>query len=144
MRRHKSRAMLLSVTGLIALALAGLSARQASEPVDAVMNAKIRDEGLNRSQVASVFDMFVNVIGPRLTGSPAHKRAADFARDTLTKWNLASVHEESWEFGRGWTLDKYTLEMIEPRYFPLTGFPEAWSPSTSGELVASAVLIAGK
>jgi len=139
----RARVWAIVASGLVVLALAKSSAFQ-SEPVDAAMNAKIRDEGLNRSQVAAVFDMFVNVIGPRLTGSPAYKRAADFARDTLAKWNLANVHEESWEFGRGWTLDKYTLEMIEPRYFPLTGFPEAWSPSTPGELVASAVMVAGK
>ena len=143
MTARKTRAGVIVGAGIVMLALAQSRAFQ-SEPVDAAMNAKIRDEGLNRSQVGSVFDMFVNVIGPRLTGSPAYKRAADFARDTLTKWNLANVHEESWEFGRGWTLDKYTLEMIEPRYFPLNGFPEAWSPSTSGEIVAPAVLLAGK
>ena len=117
---------------------------QAREPVDAAVNAKIRDEGLNHSRVAEVFDMFVNVIGPRLTGSPAHKRAAEFARDTLNGWSLSNVQLEPWDFGRGWTLDRYTLEMIEPRYMPLVGLPEAWSPSTSGEVIAPAFLLAGK
>lgn len=143
MTLRRTRAGTIVASGFIVLALAQSSAFQ-SEPVDAAMNAKIRDEGLNRSQVASVFDMFVTAIGPRLTGSPAYKRAADFARDTLAKWNLANVREEPWEFGRGWTLDRYTLEMIEPRYFPLTGFPEAWSPSTPGDIVARAVMVAGK
>jgi carboxypeptidase Q len=110
-----------------------------TEPVDAAANAKIRDEGLNRSQVNVPFDMFVNQIGPRLTGSPAHKRAADWAKDTLTKWGLTDSHLESWEFGRGWELEKLTIEMVEPRYMPLLGYAEAWTPSTPGEVVLDAV-----
>jgi hypothetical protein len=35
---------------------------------------------------------------------------------------------ETWEFGRGWAFDKLTIEMVEPRYMPLIGYPEAWSP----------------
>jgi len=125
--------------------LGSLAARQASEPVDAAMNAKIRDEGLNRSQVGVVFNEFVDVIGPRLTASPAHKRAADYARDTMAKWGLTNSHLESWAWeGRGWEMQKLTIEMIEPRYMPLIGYPEAWTPSTSGELVVSAVWTAGK
>jgi len=122
-----------------------LGARQASEPVDAAMNAKIRDEGLNRSEVGPVFNEFVDVIGPRLTASPAQKRAADFAKDTLVKWGFSNAHLEAWDFGgRGWEMEKLTIEMIEPRYMPLVGYPEAWTPSTPGELVVQAVSTAGK
>lgn len=130
---------------VVAMALvAGIGAAAQQEPVDAAANAKIRDEGLNRSKVAEPFDMFVNTIGPRLTASPSHKRAAEWARDTLTRWGMANVHLEPWAFGRGWELEKLTVEMIEPRYMPLTGFAEAWTPSTPGELVVSAVSTAGK
>jgi hypothetical protein len=106
--------------------------------------AKIRDEGLHRSKVESVFDQFVNVIGPRLTGSPAHKRAADYARETLASWGLTNAHLEPWVFGRGWDLEKLTVEMIEPRYAPLVGYAEAWTPSTKGEQVVDAVSVVGK
>ena len=64
------------------------------EPVDQAAIAKIRDEGLNQSKVDEPFDMFVNVIGPRLTASPAHKRAAEYARDTLTRWGLSNARLE--------------------------------------------------
>lgn len=123
---------------------APVAALQQQEPVDAAANAKIRDEGLNRSKVNEPFDMFVNQIGPRLTASPSHKRAAEWARDTLTKWGLSNAHLESWEFGRGWELEKFTLEMVEPRYMPLLGYPEAWTPSTSGEILLNAVSTAEK
>jgi carboxypeptidase Q len=126
------------------LAFAAPLAAVPQEPVDAVANAKIRDEGLHRSKVDEPFDMFVNQIGPRLTGSPAHKRAADWAKNTLTKWGLSNSHLESWEFGRGWELEKLTIEMVEPRYMPLNGYAEAWTPSTPGEVLLNAVSTADK
>jgi hypothetical protein len=136
----------LAVAFFAALAGAGVAAltAQTNEPVDAAMIAKIRDEGLNRSRVQATFNQFVDVIGARLTGSPEHKRAAEYARGELEKWGLSKPRLEPFEFGRGWTLDKFTLEMIEPRYMPLVGFPEAWSPSTRGEIVATVVSLAGK
>jgi carboxypeptidase Q len=117
---------------------------QIAEPVDSAMIARIRDEGLNRSRVQTTFNQFVDVIGARLTGSPEHKRAAEYARDELAKWGLSNPRLEPFEFGRGWTLDKFTIEMVEPRYMPLVGYPEAWSPSTRGEIVAPVVSLAGK
>lgn len=116
----------------------------AQEPIDTALLAKIRDEGLNRSQVERTFAQFTEVIGPRLTGSPSHKAAADYAVTRLTDWGLSGPRLEPWEFGRGWTLERSIVEMIEPRYMPLVGYPEAWSASTPGEVVASPVFIGNK
>jgi len=126
------------VLGLVVLA------GQTQEPVDAATNAKIRDEGLNRSQAGRVFNELVNVIGPRLAGSPAYTRAAEYARSTMTDWGLSNVRLEPFEFGRGWTLEKFTLEMVEPRYMPLTGFPEAFTASTASEIEVPVVVTAGE
>jgi carboxypeptidase Q len=117
---------------------------RAQEPVDREMIAKIRDEGLNRSQAHAAFSHFTEVIGPRLTATPAYKAAAEWARDRLKEWGLENPRLEAWEFGRGWTLEKFTVELIEPRYMPLIGYPEAWSPSTAGELVAAPVFLGDK
>jgi hypothetical protein len=121
-----------------------LTAWPAQAPVDAATIAKIKEEGVSRSQVEPIFNMLVDTIGARLTASPAQKRAAEFMRDTATKYGLANARLEPWEFGRGWQLDKFTIEMVEPRYMPLLGYAEAWSPSTPGEIVAPAVMLAGK
>src|SRR5947208_2680858 len=53
------------------------SAAPASGPVaDPV--ARIRDEGLNRSQVMDTLSYLTDVIGPRLTGSPNARRANEW------------------------------------------------------------------
>src|SRR5580658_1426403 len=113
-------------------------------PIDRDMLAKIRSEALERSQVAPVFDMFTVTIGPRLTASPAQKRASEWARDRLVSYGFENAHLEPWKFGRGWTLEKLTVEMIEPRYLPLIGYADGWSASTAGEIVAAPVWIGGK
>jgi len=113
-------------------------------PVDREMLGKIRVEAMERSQVEPVFDELTVSIGPRLTASPAHKRAAEFARERLAAFGLDNARLEAFHFGRGWALEHLTIEMIEPRYFPLVGYADAWSPSTSGEIAAAPVWIGGK
>jgi hypothetical protein len=112
--------------------------------LDRDLLARIRSEAFDRSEVAPVFDMLTVAIGPRLTASPAHKRAAEWTRDRLASYGLDNAHLEPWHFGRGWTLEKLTIEMIEPRYMPLIGYADGWSASTAGEVVAAPMFLAGK
>jgi carboxypeptidase Q len=116
----------------------------AQEKVDAAINAKIRDEGLNRSQVLKTFEHFTEAIGPRLTGGIAVKAADDYSVGLLKDWGYADAHLDPWNFGRGWELQKSTIDLVDPRYTPLIGYPEAWSASTPGEIVATPVFIGDK
>jgi hypothetical protein len=101
--------------------------------------ARIREEGLKRSQVMETVTYLSEVIGPRLTGSPNMKRANEWTRDQLTKWGLQNAQLESWgPFGRGWVLKSFSAEVIEPHAIPLIAYPKAWSPGAtipSGEVV---------
>jgi carboxypeptidase Q len=135
----------VAATACTAASIALATALSAQDRADtARVLSDIRREGLDRSQVMMAFDQFVTVIGPRLTGSPAHKAAADWAKTTLTAWGLSDARLEPWEFGRGWVLDRQVIEMIEPRYMPLIGYAEAWSAPTNGELVGTPVSVAGR
>ena len=92
---------------------------------------KIKDEGMNHSQVMQTLSYLSDVIGPRLTASPGMKRANDWTRDTLTKWGMSNAHLEPWgPFGRGWTLKKFYAMVDGPTAFPLLAYPKAWSPGT--------------
>lgn len=110
---------------------------------DPAMLARIRDEGLNHSHAYAMLDTIATVFGPRLTASPAYMRAINWSRDRFAGWGLANPHLETWPFGRGWELQKFTFEMTAPRYFPVLGLPDAWSPSTTGEITGSPLMIAG-
>ncbi len=106
--------------------------------------ARIHDEEMNHSQAGALFATIVDQFGPRLTGSPAHKAAAEWARDRLRAFGLQNVELEPWKFGRGWVLDRLVVEMVEPRYAPLIGYADAWSPPTHGDIVAAPILLDGK
>ena len=133
---------------LSTVAVGWLAAGTAQDPpapsADAAVFEQIRREGLERSQVMRAFDHLVTVIGPRLSGTPEYKAAADWSRDAMTKWGLSGARLEPFEFGRGWVLDRQVLEMIEPRYMPLVGYAEAWSASTAGELVGAPIMAGGR
>jgi carboxypeptidase Q len=105
--------------------------------------ARIRTEGLERSQAAAVFNHLTVNIGPRLTASPAQKRASEWARERLASYGLENARLEPWKFGRGWELQKLTIEMVEPRYLPLIGYADGWSAGTSGEIVAAPAFVGG-
>ena len=134
-----------AIVCLVVLILALLpTAPTAQESVDRAMVEKIRREGLDNSQVYATFSHLVTTVGPRLTATPEYKKAADWSRDQLTRWGLQGARLETWEFGRGWALDKLTIEMIEPRYMPLMGYPEAWSASMPREVEATPLFIGDK
>ena len=106
---------------------------------------RIKEEGLKRSQVMATLSYLTDVIGPRLTGSPNLKRANEWTRDKLAAWGLANAHLEAWgPFGRGWSLKRFSAQVIEPQCIPLIGFPKAWSPGTDGTLVAPVVYFDAK
>ncbi|MEI6786382.1 MAG: hypothetical protein WCQ21_36355 [Verrucomicrobiota bacterium] len=115
---------LTTVSGAFAQAL---PPKDPAKAVDAV--ARIRDEGLNHSQAMQILSHLTEVIGPRLTGSPNLKRANEWTRDTLASWGLTNAHLEAWgPFGRGWSLKRFSAQIVEPQTIPLIGCPNAWSP----------------
>lgn len=112
-------------------------ARDPNDPIE-----KIKDEGMNRSQVMQTLSYLSDVIGPRLTASPNMKRANEWTRDQLTKWGLQNAQLEPWgTFGRGWSLKKFSAQVIEPQAIPLIAFPKAWSPGFEAPLTAEVVYV---
>ena len=109
----------------------GAAATPAKDPNDPI--ERIKDEGMNRSQVMQTLSYLSDVIGPRLTASPGMKRSNEWTRDQLTKWGLQNAHLEAWgPFGRGWTLKRFSAQISEPLDIPLIAYPKAWSPAIAG------------
>ena len=129
--------------GVLAAILFLTTTSAAQDRIDFTVIEQIRAEGMDRSKVLETFDYLTTVIGPRLTNSPAHKRSVAWTQDTLKAWGLSEVHAEPFQFGRGWTLDKVTVEMIEPRYMPMIGYPKGWSPATAGRVIAAPTWLPG-
>jgi hypothetical protein len=99
----------------------------------------IRKEEQNNSQIMKTMHMFTDVYGPRLTGSPNHKAAAEWAVKQMTAWGLSNAHLEPWDFGHaGWLNERFTGHIISPVKDVLTCEVLAWTPGTRGPVTAKA------
>lgn len=131
------------VIGLIAVCgLLGCFTVTAEESVDLAVVNQIRDEAFgNHSKVMDTAFYLTDVYGPRLTGSPNIKSAAEWAIKRMSGWGLANAKMEPWgPFGRGWYCTRFSASMTEPEFSPLIGFARPWSPGTNGPVSAQATL----
>lgn len=124
------------------LCLASLAVGIADERIDYEVNARIRKEGRERSQLMRTLHFLTDIHGPRLTGSPNHKAAADWAIKQMREWGLENAHLEPWEFGHpGWANERFSGHILSPVKDSLVGEVLAWTPSTKGTLMAKTVRI---
>jgi carboxypeptidase Q len=135
---HRHLPTIVSVL-LLEVALTSGQTRDAGDTV-----ARIRAEGLQRSSALVLYRTLTDDIGARLTGSPAHMKAARWAVERFGEWGLANPHLEPYEFGRGWQVERVSVEMTEPRYLPLIAYPDAWSPATAGVVSGPVVYVGDK
>jgi carboxypeptidase Q len=119
--------------------------RPSSKELSGDVIRRIRNEGFNRSQVMQTLSYLTNVIGPRLTGSPNLKRANQWTSDRLASWGLTNAHLESWgPSGRGWSLKRFSVEIVEPQAIPLIGCPREWSPGLERPITAEVIYLNAK
>ena len=128
---------------LLSLGLAvPLSAQGRDDVPDAAHVARIQAEATERSQAMETMSWLTDVHGPRLTGSPATRAAADWAVRTLRGWGIPRATLERWgPFGRGWSSDHFSLAVTAPQRYPVLAYPSAWTPGTDGPVTAEAVLV---
>lgn len=128
-----------------ALALAAptvASAQVVQEKVDLGVAQKIRDEGLNHSQIPDLAFHLADVIGPRLTGSTGMQEANEWTAQTFRDWGLSNVTIEPWgTFGRGWERVNYAGMILSPWVQPLNAEQLAWSGSTKGTVTGPVIAI---
>src|SRR5207237_8192625 len=86
-----------------------------TEKVDLDSLYRIKEEGLQRSKVMEIASYLTDVYGPRLTGSPNVRAAADWAEKSMKDWGLVNVHEERWPCGRGWQNVRPFARIVPPQ-----------------------------
>jgi len=138
MKMHRTLALTAMIAVAVGLPLAADWPTTEKIDLDAVY--RIKEEGLQRSKVMEIESYLTDVYGPRLTGSPNIREAADWAQKTMNEWGLANVHLETWPFGRGWQNQRIVASSVSPRAYPLIAYPKAWTPGTNGPVTAEAVL----
>jgi carboxypeptidase Q len=118
---------------LYSLLLMAGTVASVSAQTDQQMLDRIREEGMNKSQVMATALQFTDVAGPRLANSPGLKRAQDWAVNELKTWGMVNAKREAWgKFGKGWEIQKNYAAITAPYYHAIIAIPKAWTPGTNG------------
>jgi len=129
----KARALLMIAV------LAMLSLPAPAQDSSAEINAKIRKEETENSQIMRTMHFLTDVYGPRLTGSPNHKAAGEWAIKQMQSWGFENGHLEPWDFGHpGWLNERFSGFIVSPVKDTLTCEVLAWTPGTNGPVTAQA------
>src|SRR2546426_7710774 len=113
------RAVKLSAV-ILALLFGIPTAAQIQEKVDLDATYRIKDEGLNRSQVMDILSYLTDVYGGRFAGSPQIKAAAGGGKKKIMEWEIVKVKLETWgPFFRGWADENFSARVIFTSRFPL-------------------------
>ena len=138
MRHLPSKAL---IAGSCALFVAVGAAAQTPHPVDREMVAKIREEGLHRSQLPDTLSYMTDVLGGRLTNSAAMDRAQRWALEEMAEIGLENtVREPFMNYGASWDNEYFSLHLTAPVYQTLVGYPIAHTPGTDGRQALEVVI----
>ncbi len=131
-----------AVAAALFLAVFAAAAVLPREPVDRDAINRIWLEGTNHTRVMSYLSYLTDVLGPRIPGSPAYRKACDWAVKTLTEIGCVNAAvEPAGEFGPGWSSEYISAHMTAPSYLPILAFPKPWTGSTKGKIVGSPAMV---
>jgi hypothetical protein len=136
---------LLAVFVFLPVSLAQPPAKQeplSPEAQKAQLDQKIIAEAKSGSDIMANLTYLSDVIGPRLTGSAALKKANDWTAEKMKKYGLKKVHLEAWTMPEGWERGIAVGRVIEPNNGrTLTLASMGWTPGTKGKIQGDVVFI---
>ncbi len=100
---------------------------------------QIVKEANNNSQLKQLAHELLDVVGPRLVGTPQMKNAHDWAIAKYAEWGIEARDEEFGEW-QGWDRGISHIDMVYPRVKTLAGMQLAWSPTTGGKAIEGEVI----
>ena len=97
-------------------------------------------EANENSQLEPLAHELLDVVGPRLVGTPQMKDAHDWVIEKYNSWGIPAKNEQ-WGEWRGWERGITHIDMLSPRIQTLDGTQLAWCPNTGGKGVTAEVII---
>ncbi|MBA3344158.1 MAG: hypothetical protein H0T44_02495, partial [Gemmatimonadales bacterium] len=121
-------------------ALAGAAPLSAQVAMDTTGVGALVAETTNRSELMANLRYLSDVIGPRLSGSAAMRRANEWTAERFRAYRV-NVALESFPFGVAWQRGPLMLRMTAPFARAVTGHSWAWTAGTGGKTLAGPVIL---
>src|SRR5688572_21235350 len=98
----------------------------AQSPVDTMGVGRLLDQAMNRSEVMQNLQHLSDVIGPRLSGSAAMRRANEWTASRFRAYGL-TARLEPYDFGLTWERGSSALRLVAPFHRAITSHSWAWT-----------------
>ncbi len=109
---------------LLLFTSAMLQAQEKEQTIEAIIQ-----EVKENSQIERLGHELIDVVGPRLVGTPQMENAHNWAVRKYKSWGINAENEE-WGSWKGWERGITHVDMISPRVQSLHARQLAWSPAT--------------
>jgi len=109
------------------------------------LDRKLIAEAKDGSEIMVNLTYLSDMIGPRLTGTAALKRANDWTAEKMRSYGLTNVHLEAYTIPMGWERGNATGRIIEPNNgCKLSLAAVGWTPGTKGKVEGDVVLLSAR
>ena len=123
----------------IALLLFAAAPLGAQTGVDTAGAGTIISQAMEHSEVMKNLEYLADMIGPRLTGSPAMRKANEWTAQRFRDYGL-TANLEPWDFGVTWERGTVTARLLSPFPRAVTAQSWAWTAGTGGKPAAGPVV----
>lgn len=120
---------------LLFLITSPINAQQTNEIVENIIK-----EANENSQLEPLAHELLDVVGPRLVGTPQMENAHDWVVEKYKSWGISAKNEQ-WGEWLGWERGITHIDMVSPRIQTLDGTQLAWSPSTGNKGIIAEVVV---
>ncbi len=135
---HRFRLATAHALGLTLLA-SSLAAQSFPTP-DPVIK-RMWTEGMEGgSQAYKLAQALLDSVGPRLTGSPGHVNAMEWALKMYASWGI-DARKERYGTWRSWRRGYTRADLLAPRFRTLEATMLGWSPGTSGPVEGEIIIL---
>jgi hypothetical protein len=124
----------------IALTTASTLGAQTFPTADPVIKRMWTEGMAEGSQAYRLAQVLLDSIGPRLSGTPGHRNAMDWALRMYAAWGIPARREQygTW---RSWRRGRTHVDLLSPRPRTLEATMLGWSPGTRGSVDGDVILL---
>jgi hypothetical protein len=129
-----------ALAGLVVLLLAlPVVTARAQYPVDTAGAGRLIEEALERSHLMNNLQYLSDAIGPRLSGSPAMRRATE-GWAVRSRASGAEARLEAYPFGVTWERGPISVRLVAPFPRAVMAWSWAWTEGTGGKTLSGPVI----
>jgi dipeptidyl aminopeptidase/acylaminoacyl peptidase len=137
--------VVLSALAGWSVASPALAQSRPSQATADALDQKLLAAAKDNSQIMTNLRYLSDVIGARLTGSAALKRANEWTADRMRDYGLVNVHLEPWSIPVGWERGTAYARLLEPdNGLVLSVAALGWSPGTNGRIEGDVVALSAR